>query len=182
MSLGLQTNGDIATGMFMYGPLTPADVLAAKSGTLNLTSTFPGGFGTTPTNNLGQTPSSGSMPAISVNFTARTATIAASSIQFSGPSPQLWSLPGGTGPITVVPGAGGFFLIQGSGGSAQGYSCTGTGCNGANFINAKAGGIFFGPVGDHAGVTLGAQGYVNNFTTPPAASFGAVRLYCASGC
>ncbi len=185
---GTVTNGDGTTtalsstinGHFMYGSLTPAEVLSAKTGVLNLVSTFPGGFGTTPTNNLGQTPISGNIPAISVNFGSRVASIGASSVAFSGAAgSQSWQLPGGSGPITIVPGAGGFFQIQGSGlnGSA-GWLCSGSGC-GTN-VSAKAAGIFFGPVGDHAGVTLSGQS--GNSSGQTTANFGAVRVFCASGC
>ena len=165
---------------FMYGTLTPAEVLSAKTGTLNLSSTFPGGFGTVPTNNFGQTPVGGTMPTISVNFNSRVASISASSIAFSGAQPQAWTIPSGSGPITIVPGAGGFFQIEGSGNQGSGgWSCSGSGCAGATFISAKAAGIFFGPVGDHAGVTLGAQGF--NSSARSVANFGTVRIFC-QGC
>jgi hypothetical protein len=164
---------------FMYGSLTPAEVLSAKTGVLNLSSTFPGGFGTTPTNNLGQTPISGQLPTISVNFGSRVATASASFVNF--PS-QSWQFPSGSGPITIVAGAGGFFQIQGSGSQpASGWICNGTGCGitGVATISGKAAGIFFGPVGDHAGVTLSGQSATNGQVT---ANFGAVRVYCVSGC
>jgi hypothetical protein len=168
--------GPTANAHFMYGTLTPAETLFAKTGALDLKSTFPGGYGTTPTNNLGETPTGGTMPVITVNFTARTATASASSAVF--PS-QTWSIPGGSGPITIVPGAGGYFLVQGSGTHGTGgWFCSGTGCN--SIVEARAAGIFLGPVGDHAGVALGARSRDSMGNTT--ANFGAVRLFCASGC
>ncbi len=116
------------------------------------------------------------MPTILVNFDARTATVSSSSVAFSS---QLWNIPGGSGPITIVPGAGGYFLVQGSGTNGSGgWLCSGSGCN--TYISAKAGGIFFGPVGDHAGVVLGARSQDSMGNTT--ANFGTVRVFCASGC
>jgi hypothetical protein len=146
-------------GHFMYGPLTPGDVIAAKTGTLMLQSTFPGGFGTTPTNNFGATPSSVVFPTIMVNFTARTATFSSSDIFF--PS-QNWFFSGGVAPITVL-SQGAFFHGQTSG------SCSGTNCN-SSIATGQAAGIFLGPNGDHAGVVLSGNAGTSNF--------GTVRVYC----
>ena len=159
---------------FLYGTLTPAEVLAAKSGTLSLSSNS---LGTTPTNNLGELASPGGVPSIQVNFTSRTATVSATTVLF--PS-QTWTLPSGTGAITIVPGSGGYFLIQGSGNPGGGWNCTGTACSGVATVSAKAAGIFLGPVGDHAGVTLGAQ--AQNSSGQTVANFGTVRVYCPAGC
>jgi hypothetical protein len=177
---GATTLSSTTQAHFMYGTLTPADVLSAKTGTLTLSSTFPG-LGTTATNNFGATPSAATLPVISVNFDARTASVSASSIQFGGGSPQLWTIPTGSGPLTIVAGAGGFFRIEGSGNQGTGgWSCTGTGCSGAAFLRANASGIFFGPVGDHAGVSLGANAFNSSGTL--VGNFGTVRVYCVSGC
>ena len=160
---------------FMYGTLTPADTLAAKTGSLTLTNSS---LGTTPTNNLGQTPIGFSIPTITVNFTSRVATISAATVNFSS---QNWQLPAGSGAITIVPGSGGFFQIQGSGANgASGWSCTGPICSGAANISAKASGIFFGPVGDHAGVAL--SGNATDMNGNNVANFGTVRVFCPSGC
>ncbi len=153
----------------MYGTLTPADVIAAKTGTLTLSSLT---LGTHPTNNLGELANSGAFPTILVNFTNRTATVSSSFISF--PS-QSWSLPGGTGPITIVAGEGAYFLVQGSGPnifSTGQFGCSGTGCG--STVYGKTGGIFLGPVGDHAGVSLSAGS--------GSAGFNTVRVYCPSGC
>ena len=118
-----------------------------------------------------------------------TATISASTIQFQGGtiSTETWSYPSRSGPITIVPGSGGYFQI-GSGqpvtlpSAGFNYSCSGTGCLGtsAASMTGKASGIFFGPVGDHAGVALGGVAYGSNGQT--IGNFGTVRVYCPSGC
>ncbi|MGE5638737.1 MAG: FecR domain-containing protein, partial [Clostridia bacterium] len=150
----------------MYGTLTPADVISAKSGSLTL---FSSSLGTTPTNQVGEL-GSGSFPSIVVNFTNRTATISSATVSFTS---NFWQMPSGSGPITVVPGAGAFFLVQGSGTNGSGgWTCSGIGCG--STVAAKAGGIFLGPVGDHAGVTLSAASGTAQFNT--------VRVYCPSGC
>ena len=157
---------------FMYGTLTPADTLAAKTGSLTLHSNS---LGTTPTNNFGATPSSYSVPTITVNFDTRTASVTTGFASFgSAGTLQNWSTPSGSGAITIVPGSGGYFQMSG------GATCSGTGCNGATSATAKAAGIFFGPVGDHAGVAMGATAF--NSSGQTVANFGTVRIFCPSGC
>ena len=174
-SSGTTTLSSAINAHFMYGTLTPADTLAAKTGSLTLTNSS---LGTTPTNDLGQTPTGFSIPTITVNFNSRVATISSASVVFSS---QNWQLPSGSGPITIVPGSGGFFQIQGSGANGSGgWSCTGPACSGAATISAKASGIFFGPVGDHAGVALGANATDHNGNN--VANFGTIRIFCPSGC
>jgi hypothetical protein len=123
------------------------------------------------------------MPAITVNFDSRVASITASALVFgsgTGPQDQIWALPAGSGPITIVPGSGGFFLIQGQGTNGQGgWNCSGGGCAGATQVQGKAAGIFFGPVGDHAGVTL--AGNASNSSGTNVANFGTVRVFCKAG-
>ncbi|MBV8030986.1 MAG: FecR domain-containing protein [Betaproteobacteria bacterium] len=145
----------------MYGPLTPADVIAAKTGSLTL---FSGVLGTTPTNNLGEVAVSTSLGSLTVNFTARTAVMAAGSVSFAS---QNWTLPAASGNI-VIQNGGAFFLAQGSGGS-----CGGTGCSGS--AQVRAAGIFLGPVGDHVGASVSGA-------STSGAQFGAVRVFCPSGC
>ncbi len=168
---GTITDDGVAFGLsptnqahLMYGPLTPADVIASRTGTLMMQSSLPG-LGTTPTNNLGELALGGAFPTITMDFTARTATFSPSFVSF--PS-QNWSFNSGVAPITVVSGQGAYFK-----GDATGTcSSTGSGCNGTTFAPAtgSARGIFLGPAGDHAGVVLsGAAGTSN---------FGTVRLYC----
>jgi hypothetical protein len=150
---------------FMYGPLTPAETIAAKTATSVLYSSI---NGTVATNNFGELAISGSFPTITMNFTARTATFSSSSFSFSGANPQSWSLSGGTTDIKIVAGQGaGFF------GSTTG-SCSGTGCGGTSTANAKAAGLFLGPTGDHAGVAYSG-------TAGGGAFFNTVRVYTCSG-
>ncbi len=152
----------------MYGNLTASDVIAGKTGTLVYTSSLNSGLGTIPTNNLGELAGRGTLPTFTMDFTNRVVTASSSTVAF--PS-QTWSFGPGSGPITVVDGQGAFFR-----GSTTG-SCLGN-CGGAQSAAATgtAAGIFFGPLGDHAGVEL--TGSANNGT----ASFSTVRVYCTSGC
>ncbi len=158
----------------MHGPLTPADVIAGKSGTLMLQSSFPGGLGTTPSNNFGALASAASLPDIIVDFTARTASVAPGwFVNFPnvGTGTQNWSFSGGSGNIVVAPGAGAYFLVdQMSGTCTSGGPATA--CNGGASFTAKGrtSGIFIGPVGDHAGVAIGGAAGT--------AQFNAVRVYC----
>ena len=156
-------------GHFMFGPLTPDTVIASKSGSLVLQSSFPG-FGTTPTNSLGELASGATFPQINVDFTARTAYLAsAASISFPSESWSLNSTAGSPSAIQIA-GGGAFFRIDTTG------TCSGLAPGGCNYpsvpvaANGRAAGIFLGPAGDHAGVVLsGVSG---------TARFGTVRVYC----
>jgi len=156
-------------GHFMYAPLTPQDTIAAKTGMLSLQSTFPGGYGTTPTNNFGATPVGGSFPTLSVNFTSRAISVGSSFINFAdaGSGTQNWSFGSNSGTLVLANG-GAYFLIDGTG------SCTsgGTACNGGPSFAAKGrvAGIFIGPAGDHAGVAISGAAGTSQFST--------VRVYC----
>jgi len=156
-------------GHFMYAPLTPQDTIAAKSGTLNLQSTFPGGYGTTPTNNFGATPVAGEFPMLSVNFTSRTINVGSSFINFAnvGSGTQNWNF--GSGSATLVLANGGaYFLFNGTGTCAS----SGTACNGTSAFAAegRVAGIFIGPAGDHVGAALSGAAGTSQFST--------VRVYC----
>jgi hypothetical protein len=155
-------------GHFMYAPLTPESVVAARTGTLHMHSTLPG-LGTIPTNNFGATASSGAFPSLDINFTSRTVIASSSFVQFPnvGTGTQNWSFGTGSGSLVIANG-GAYFLINGSG------SCfsSGTACNGSS--SATAGGqinaIFIGPAGDHVGATISAAAGNSSFST--------VRVYC----
>lgn len=153
----------------LYAPLTPAETIAAKSGSLMLQSTLPGGFGTTPTNNFGATPMSGALPTIMVDFTGRSVAISSSFVHFAnvGVGDQQWSFGPGSGTLTIQSG-GVFFRVEGTG------SCfsSGTACNGSASALAKGrvAGIFIGPGGDHAGVAISGAAGASQFST--------VRVYC----
>ncbi len=162
-------------GHFMYGPLTPSDVIVGKSGTIALQSSFPGGLGTSPSNNFGALASATTvLPTITVDFTTRIASLSAWNVAFPnvGTGTQNWTFAGGaTGSIVVAPGAGAHFLVDNIAGSCNSGGPA-MACNGTSFFAAKgrAAGIFIGPAGDHAGVALGGAAGTSQFNT--------VRVYC----
>jgi hypothetical protein len=124
-----------------------------------LQSSFPG-LGTTPTNELGQTASGATFGQIHIDFTARTAQLASpTSVTFPT---QGWLFSPATGSIQIQ-GGGAFFRLDSS------VTCVGPGCNQASGVGRHAG-IFIGPNGDHAGVSIGASAGTSNFNT--------VRIYC----
>jgi len=155
----------------MYAPLTPMETIASKSGTLLMTTSLSNG--TTPTTNQPSfTFASGSFPNIHIDFTHKTATLASNlslSFQFSV-NQQNWSLNSGPSGSIHVQNGGAFFQIQGTGtcASVGGSFCNGLG--GTQTATFKAGGIFIGPAGDHAGVALSGSSGTSNM--------GTVRLYC----
>lgn len=127
---------------YIVGPLTPPDVIAAKSGTFgfNLVQS------TTPTNNIGETATAFSAGPLSVDFTARTVSWPVTTFTF--PS-QNWSFPTTSSSINID--ARGAFTdnnITGSCGPATG--CSGT----ARLVRT---GVFMGPAGDHLGVSFQAR-------------------------
>jgi len=156
---------------FLHAPLTPQETMASKTGTLALQSTFPGGYGTSPTNNFGSTPTSGSMPTITINFTSQSVSVGSSFLNFpsAGSGTQNWSFSSGTGTLVLANG-GAYFLVNATGSCSSG----GTACNGTSSFtaNRQAAGIFIGPAGDHAGVALSGAAGSSQFST--------VRVYCPS--
>ena len=149
---------------FIYGPLTPPDAIAARTGTLN----FTGVAGTTPTHSGGQSfLGGGPSTTLQVNFTNRTVTLPASSFSFS---PQSWSLPSATANITIVQGIGAGFDV----GRVSGGSCVGTGCSGT--VSMTATGVFLGSSSSqHLGVVYGA-------TNSALQTINGAKLYLCSGC
>ncbi len=126
---------------YLYGPLTPPEVVAAKTGTFGMSMVG----GTTPTNQLGQTGSFST--SLTVNFTAQTVAFGASSFSFS---PDVWSFPGTTTTaIQFRPGQGAFIDTVATG------TCSGTNC-GTSLATLGMTGIFMGPSGDHLGVAFSA--------------------------
>ena len=127
---------------YLYGPLTPPEVVAAKSGTFLMSQVG----GTTPTNNLGEL---GSLlnAAPSVNFTARTVTFP-NTIQMVFTS-QTWSFPGPNSTAIHFASGKGAFIDQVTSGTCAG-SC------GSTALLGKTG-IFMGPAGDHLGITFQAR-------------------------
>lgn len=146
----------------MIGNLAPPEVVAGKSGTFSFSTVG----GTTPTNNLGQTPISAfSYPSLTVNFTSRVASFSAFSWAFPANS---WSFPSVNANVIITPGKG-----AGVDGLSTGGACTGTGCAGP--ITLGVTGIFYGPRGDHLGAAFAGQ-------SGSAKAMG-VKLYtCAPSC
>ena len=151
----------------MVGNLAPPDVVAAKTGTFSFSTVG----GTTPTNNLGQTPVSAfAYPSLTVNFTSRVASLGAFSWTF--PS-NFWSFPAGNANVIITPGKG-----AGIDGLYGGTCSSGPGgCGYPSPSPASLGvtGIFYGPRGDHLGAAFAAQ-------SGSAGAMG-VKLYtCAPSC
>lgn len=149
---------------FMYGPLTPPDVIAARTGTLN----FNAVAGTTPTHSAGDSFLGGGMSStLQVNFTNRTVTLPSASFSFSS---QSWSLPSVTANIAIVQGAGAGFNV----GRVSGGYCSGSGCSGA--VSMTATGIFMGPsTNQYLGLVYGA-------TNNALQTINGAKLYHCAGC
>ena len=150
---------------YLFGNLTPPDVIASKTGTLVM---GPIG-GTTPTSNMLGNATSFTYPAIGLNFTTRQATVDRFTWTFN--SGQFIFASPATGPIIVVPGQG------------AGISVTSTGTYSSNATPAVSGpatagisGVFLGPTGDHLGVAIGMQSTVVVPGTVPITAQG-VQLY-----
>jgi len=127
---------------YLYGPLTPPEVVATKTGTFVMSMVA----GTTPTNQLGQTGTFST--SLSVNFTAQTATFGPSSFSFPSDS---WSFAGGTTAIQITPGKGAFIDQVTTG------TCSGSTCLTSTPASLGKTGIFMGPAGDHLGVSFSAK-------------------------
>ncbi|HEY6508072.1 MAG TPA: hypothetical protein VIY56_08655, partial [Vicinamibacterales bacterium] len=148
---------------YLYGPLAPPAVVAAKTGSFALSQVF----GTTPTNQLGQTGTFSTTA--SVNFTAQSVTFGATS--FSFPS-DTWSFPGGTTPIQISAGKGAFIdqVVNGT--------CSGSTCLTSTPAVLGKTGIFMGPQGNHLGV-----GFQARTTSGPTAHAQTAKMFsCAPSC
>ena len=163
---GVWTSGSITDGIgttiipggahYIFGNLTPPEVIAARTGTL-LMFAF---AGTTPTSNIGSfssgTSPSQTYPTLSLNFDTRSVQVGVFNWSFgSGSGSGTFSFAqGGTGTIFAVPGRG------------AGINANLDGTFSSN-VPAKAAmsGAFFGPVGDHLGVGIGVTS-VNTGATP----------------
>ncbi len=149
---------------FVYGPLTPPDVISAKTGTFNFFTVAQ----TTPTHSTFGTGSGSFASTLSVNFTNRTVSVPGVSLSFGS---QFWSLPTSTGTIKIVPGVGASFDT----GNVNGGSCSGGGCTGT--VSVQASGIFMGPAttSQHLGVVFGA-------TNNASQTLQGAKVYQCSGC
>jgi hypothetical protein len=131
---------------YLVGPLTPPEVIAAKSGAFPLVlvgGTSPtmndGSVGTFTTNNW------------TVNFTSRTVEWGVFVFTFSNQS-QSWSFPQSPNPAPILtsPGRGAYIDTTASG------TCIGGSCATWTIANASLKGAFMGPAGDHLGVSINA--------------------------
>lgn len=145
---------------YIVAPLTPNEVIAAKSGAFAFN--FVGG--TTPTNNLGATGTMSTDP-LTVDFTARTVAWPVSTFTFSG---QNWSFPTTTSAIHFDPGRGVFSDNNITGSCGPNTACDGT----ARLVRT---GVFLGPAGDHLGVSMQAR-----TISGPAASMQASGVFACS--
>ncbi len=169
---GSFSNGTISTATFstnnqfhyLYGPLTPPEVIAAKSGTVSMVDFY----GTTPTNQAGEIGQVSFSGSLNVNFSTRSAEIPQVTMTFSSNSEQ-YSFQSATASIQIRTGQGAFIQSTALGTYTQGQSSE----------SAKLGltGIFMGTSGNHLGVALNAK-----TTSGPAASAQAVRLFTCSPC
>ncbi|TMI39587.1 MAG: FecR domain-containing protein [Betaproteobacteria bacterium] len=149
---GVWTSGSITDGIgttiipggahYIFGNLTPPEVIAARTGTL-LMFAF---AGTTPTSNIGSfssgTSPSQTYPTLSLNFDTRSVQVGGFSWSF-GASAFNFSQ-GGAGTIFAVPGRG----------AGINANLVGT-FSGSLPATAAMSGAFFGPAGDHLGVGIG---------------------------
>lgn len=148
---------------YLYGPLTPPEVVAGKTGTFAMSMVA----GTTPTNQLGQTGTF--TTSLTVNFTAQTATFGPSSFSFPSDS---WSFPGGTAAIQISPGKGAFIDTVSTG------TCSGSTCLTSTPAALGRTGIFMGPAGDHLGISFQAI-----TTSGPSAHAQTAKIFsCAPSC
>src|SRR2546426_3183013 len=159
---GVWTSGSITDGLgttripggahYIFGNLTPPEVIAARTGTL-LMFAF---AGTTPTSNIGSfssgTSPSQTYPTLSLNFDTRSVQVGGFSWSF-GASAFNFSQ-GGAGTIFAVPGRG----------AGINANLVGT-FSGSLPATAAMSGAFFGPVGDHLGVGIGVTS-ANTGATP----------------
>jgi len=149
---------------YLYGPLTPPEVVAGKTGTFTMSMVG----GTTPTNQLGQTATSFST-SLTIDFTARTATFGPTFFTFPSDS---WDFLAGTTPIQIAAGKGAF-IDQVTTGTCSGSTCL----TSTPAVLGKTG-IFMGPSGDHLGVSFQAQ-----TTSGPTAHAQTAKIFsCAPSC
>jgi hypothetical protein len=128
---------------YIFGNLTPPEVIAARTGTLSM---IPAG-GTTPTGNVGSFIGVPTYPTLSLNFDTRIVQVGAFN----------WSFTLGT--FSFQAGAGTIFAVPGRGAGVN-ASLTGTFSAAAISAAPAAGamsGAFFGPAGNNLGVGFGVS-------------------------
>jgi hypothetical protein len=127
---------------YIFGNLTPPEVIAARTGTLSM---IPAG-GTTPTSNIGSF-LSGSSPSLSLNFDSRSVQVGSFNWAFAT---GTFSFSAGSGTIFVVPG-------RGAGVNASSAGTFSTPLISGAPAAAALSGAFFGPGGDRLGVGIGVN-------------------------
>jgi len=133
---GLGTTRIPGGAHYIFGNLTPPEVVAARTGTLSM---IPSG-GTTPTSSIGPF-SGGTYPNLSLDFDMRSVKVSAFSWSFIS---STFSFPAGAGTIFVVPGKGAGVNASLAGTFSSSVPAT-----------AAMSGAFFGPAGNHLGVGIG---------------------------
>jgi hypothetical protein len=129
---------------YLVGPLTPPEVIAAKSGSFPLLNMA----GTSPTMSDGSTGSFITSP-WTVNFT--TQTVLSPGFGFSFPNQVTWTFDPFSAAIQTKPGGGAFIDTATSG------TCSGGSCATSTAALANLKGAFMGPAGDHLGVSINAR-------------------------
>ena len=137
---GVGTTSILGGAHYIFGNLTPPEVIAARTGTLSM---IPSG-GTTPTSNAGSflSGTGTTYPTLSLNFDTRSVQVGSFSWAFTGGTFAF--LQGGTGAIFVVPGKG----------AGVNASLTGTFSSSVP-ASAAMSGAFLGPAGNNLGVGIG---------------------------
>src|SRR5258708_764932 len=155
---------------YLYGPLTPPDVIAAKTGSFSLSVVG----GTPVTFSDGTNTGTFSITSPTVDFTGRT--VSASSVSLSSGTPgfNTFSFPSGfTAPIQIAAGKGAFIDMKNIVGT-----CSGSICLTSTPAQLGVTGIFMGPKGDHLGTSWSAI-----TTSAPNLSAQTVKLLtCAPSC
>src|SRR6267378_4013594 len=153
---GLGTTRIPGGAHYIFGNLTPPEVIAARTGTLSM---IPAG-GTTPTGNVGSFIGVPTYPSLLLDFDTRRVQVSSFSWVFAAGTFAF--LQGGTGTIFVVPGRGAGVNAS-INGTFSDAAITGA------LAKAAMSGAFFGPAGNHLGVGIGV--------TSGAVSGQGVRIY-----
>ncbi|MBL8518576.1 MAG: FecR domain-containing protein [Betaproteobacteria bacterium] len=154
---------------YMYGTPTTDTVIAAKSGF----ATYADIGGTTPTSSNGETATGFAFGPLSIDFTARLATL--TSVTMTFPT-STWSFGSQTYAFVFNENGGNGAVFRGDTNNAG--SCVGTGCGAVQGPGTARGsmvGIFFGANGDRVGLSF--HGTSGNAVTAPNLVATAVRIF-----
>ncbi len=156
---------------YMYGTPTTDTVIAAKTGFVSYADIG----GTTPTTTSGEIATSFSFGPLSIDFTARLATL--TSVTMTFPT-STWSFGSQTYAFVFNESGGNGAVFRGDTNNAG--SCVGTGCGpvqGSGTARGSMVGIFFGSNGDRVGLSF--HGTSGNAVTAPNLVATAVRIFAA---